>query len=384
MFGGLKIFVKKEGIVYNESMNELKTEKQKAILIRVSQEAETEDDFGELKELADTAGYDACATMTQRRDRPDHTYYIGTGKLEELKEAVNALDVGTVIFDNDVSAGQLNNLEKEIKIPVIDRATLILEIFAAHATSNEGKLQVELAQKKHSLPRVLGQGMILSRTGGGGGGGKGARRGAGEQQLELDRRTIREEIRELERKIEKLSQARRLRRGKRQKSEIKSVCIVGYTNAGKSTLMNSLTKAGVLEKDMLFATLDPVSRKFWLAPKKEFVLTDTVGFISRLPHEFIEAFKSTLEETSDADLILLVADASDSAMNEKIDVVREVLSSIGAEEVPCLVVYNKIDKIAYDRSLADNGVCISAKKGDGIEKLKEEICFRLFGEKISW
>ncbi len=365
-------------------MQETEREIVKVILVRVDKDKDAIDTFEELKELADTAGYETVGTMTQRRDKPDHTFYIGTGKVEELAQAIEALGADKIIFDNDVSPSQLNNLEKELKVDVIDRATLILEIFAAHATSNEGKLQVELAQKKHALPRVLGQGMILSRTGGGGGGGAGARRGAGEQQLELDRRTIRDEIKDLERRLQKAEETRRLRRNRRNKSEIKSVCIVGYTNAGKSTLMNHLTKANVLEKDMLFATLDPVSRKMWLAPKKEFVLTDTVGFISRLPHEFIEAFKSTLEETTDADLILLVCDVSDEDFVRKYDVVKEVLRDIGAGNVPVLSVFNKIDKVADKNELPLDGVCVSAKTGEGIVKLKTEICERLFGESFDW
>ena len=356
----------------------------KAILVRAIFTTESEDDFEELSELCQTAGYETVGTLTQKRERPDHTFFIGTGKVQELAEAVKNLEATTVVIDNDVSPSQLNNLEKELKIPVIDRATLILEIFAAHATSNEGKLQVELAQKKHALPRVLGQGMILSRTGGGGGGGAGARRGAGEQQLELDRRTIREEIKDLERRLQKAAEQRRIRRGKRNKSQVKSVCIVGYTNAGKSTLMNYLTKANVLEKDMLFATLDPVSRRFWLAPKKEFIITDTVGFISKLPHEFIDAFKSTLEETTDADLILLVCDVSDEKFVEKYDVVKEVLQEIGAGDIPVLSVFNKIDKAPENAVLPLDGVLISAKTGKGIDALKKTISSRLFGEDIEW
>ncbi len=354
-----------------------------AILVRVYDKGETETDFEELIALCDTAGYHTVATLSQHRDRPDHTFYIGTGKVQELKQAALSLDAGTVVMDNEISPAQLNNLEKELQIPVIDRATLILEIFAQHATSNEGKLQVELAQKKHSLPRVLGQGMILSRTGGGGGGGGGARRGAGEQQLELDRRTIREEIRELERKIEKLSDAHRLRRNRRNKSEMQSVCIVGYTNVGKSTLMNFLTKANVLEENKLFATLDPVSRKFWLAPHKEFILTDTVGFISKLPHEFIEAFKSTLEETADADLILLVCDGADERIVEKMKVVHEVLDGIGAGSIPYIVVYNKCDLLSVS-DIPEQGISVSAKTGSGVEELKQRICEKLFGERLSW
>lgn len=359
-------------------------EKRKAVLVCVTQQKE-EEQLEELGLLAITAGYEPVAEMVQRRNQPDRTYYVGSGKIEELKELVDSLEADIVIFDNDISGMQFKHLEDYLEVDVIDRATLILEIFALHATSNEGKLQVELARKKHSLPRVLGQGLVLSRQGGGGGGGGGARRGGGEQQLELDRRTIREEIRELEDRIEKLTSERRLRRERRQKNQLKVVSIVGYTNAGKSTLMNYLTKANVLEEDKLFATLDPVSRKFWLAPKKEFLLIDTVGFISRLPHEFIKAFRSTLEETQYADLILHVVDSSSKNMLKEYDVVMDVLKSIGAENVPIITVLNKSDKKPVELlPCKDDCVIISARTGEGIEYLKQRISLTLFGEELVW
>ncbi len=306
--------------------------------------------------------------------------------MQELKELVDNLSIEIVIFDNDLSGRQFKQLEDLLGVDVIDRATLILEIFALHATSNEGKLQVELARKKHSLPRVLGQGAVLSRQAGGGGGGGGARRGGGEQQLELDRRTIRKEIKDLEDRIAKISNERQLRRERRQRSRLRVVSIVGYTNAGKSTLMNYLTKADVLVEDKLFATLDPVSRKFWLAPNKEFLLIDTVGFISRLPHEFIDAFKSTLEETKYANLILHVVDYSSKNMIFEYNVVLDVLKSIGADDVPIITVLNKSDKTIVEEMLpnSDNYVIISAKTGEGIEKLKQKISLNLFGEEIIW
>ena len=353
----------------------------KAILVNVTKEKDAEKPLSELALLAETADYEVVGIMTQHKEKPDKAYYVGTGKLQELKDAVNALEADTVIFDNDVTGSQFNNLEKFLGAEVIDRATLILEIFARHATTAEGKLQVELARKKHFLPRVLGQGAVLSRQGGGGAGGGGARRGAGEQQLELDKRTIRAEIRDLEERIEKLTEERRLRRKKRQKGNIKSVGIIGYTNAGKSTLMNCLTKAGVLEENKLFATLDTTVRKLWLAPNKEFIITDTVGFISRLPHEFIEAFKSTLEETVYSDLILHVVNSESENAEEEYNVVIDVLKSIGAEDVPILTVINKIDSAD---SLSFRPDCdyveISAKTGEGVEELKKRISIMLFGE----
>ena len=361
------------------------SEKTRAILVNITEDKVNYDTLDELKLLANTAGFETVGDMVQHKDRPDKAYYIGTGKLEELKQAVLELEADIVIFDNDISGSQFYNLEQYLEVDVIDRATLILEIFAKHASSNEGKLQVELARKKHSLPRVLGQGAVLSRQGGGGAGGGGARRGGGEQQLELDKRTIREEIRNLEEKIEKLTMQRRLRREKRIQNRIKNVSIIGYTNAGKSTLMNYLTKANVLAEDKLFATLDPVSRKLWLAPKKEFILTDTVGFISRLPHEFINAFKSTLEETRYSDLILHVVNGDSDDIIKEYDVVMEVVKALGAENIPTITVLNKCD-IGKNDLLPDkeNVVIVSAKTGQGMDILKQKISFCLFGEEVIW
>lgn len=354
-----------------------------AILVYVADKSEKTDPeavLNELELLAETAGYQTAAHFVQKKELPDRKYLLGSGKVQELKTLVDALDAEIVIFDNDVNGIQYRNLEDELQVDVIDRATLILEIFANHATTNEGKLQVELARKKHALPRTLGQGAVLSRQGGGGGGGGGARRGAGEQKLELDKRTIRKEIHDLEERIRKLTDERRLRREKRVKSRIKTVSIVGYTNAGKSTLMNSMTKAGVLAEDKLFATLDPVSRKLWLGENKEFLLTDTVGFISRLPHEFIDAFRSTLEETKYADLILLVVDSASPKLEEEYDVVREVLRSLEITDTPVITVMNKADKtdgVKYFPS-AEKSVVVSAKTGEGVEQLKRMISEILF------
>jgi GTP-binding protein HflX len=357
----------------------------KAILVKVAQSAEIDTELEELELLANTADYVVVGTLIQNRGIPDKAYYLGKGKVQELKQLVDALDAEVVIFDNELNGCHFNNIEDFLQVEVIDRATLILQIFGKHATSNEGKLQVELALKKHNMPRAMNKKIQLSRQGGGGGGGGGARRGAGEQMLELDRRTIREEIRELQQKLDKMGAERELRRQKRKNNRIKSVCIVGYTNAGKSALMNYLIKANVLEENKLFATLDPVSRKLWLAPNKEFILTDTVGFISRLPHEFIEAFKSTLEETKYADLILHVVNLQSNDILMEYDVVNEVLESIEASEIPVITLLNKHD-IAESNiiPISENVLYTSAKTGEGMENLKDKICHFLYGESITW
>ena len=254
---------------------------------------------------------------------------------------------------------------------------LILEIFARHATSNEGKLQVQLAMMKYTLPKLLGQGKELSRIGGGGSGGA-ATKGSGETKLETDRRRIRRSIYELSERIEILKKERDLRRERRKKTGIKTVAIVGYTNAGKSTLMNLLTKAGVKAEDKLFATLDPVTRKIFVDIGKEYLLTDTVGFIDNLPHEFVDAFRSTLEEATYADLILHVADCSSKDLERQEKVVKEVLTSLGVTDTPIITVYNKADENAGFSTDEKNAVVISAKTGDGVNKLKEMIVEKLF------
>ena len=268
------------------------SDREGAVLVNVSAAREADMAAEELEQLTRTAGYEVRAYLTQRRARPDKSYYIGKGKLEELKSVVEATDSSVVIFENEVGGTQLNNLENALGVTVMDRSTLIIEIFARHATTNEGKLQVELMKKKKQLPRVLGQGVVLSRQGGGGAG------------------AIRYEIRELEKKLKKLEAERAVRRERRLKNAVKVVSLVGYTNAGKSSLMNVLTNAGVGVEDKLFATLDPVVRRMRLSGG-EILLVDTVGFISDLPHDFVRAFRSTLEETRYSDLLLHVVDSSD-------------------------------------------------------------------------
>ena len=310
--------------------------KEGAVLVNVSDGGGPEKALGELEALTCTLGYEVRAYMTQRRAHPDKSYFIGSGKLDELKSVVEATDSCVVIFENEVSGTQLNNLEKYLGVTVMDRSTLIIEIFARHATTNEGKLQVELMRKKKLLPRVLG--------------------------------------RSLERRLKKLSSERAVRRERRIKNAVKVVSLVGYTNAGKSSLMNALTNAGVGVEDKLFATLDPVVRRMRLAGG-EVLLVDTVGFISNLPHGFVEAFRSTLEETKFSDLLLHVVDSSDPDSAEQYEVVNEVLKEIGADEIPVITVLNKCDRLPDDPVVpaSVNVVRTSATLKLGLDDLKDMI-----------
>lgn len=370
----------KSSMLDNTSTNR---DKPRALLVGVG-DGYSEDSLEELKSLAMTAELNVVGEIFQARKELDKAYCIGSGKLNDVRNECQTTDVDVVVFDNRLTGTQFNNLERELQVRVIDRSRLILDIFARRATTNEGKLQVKLAILKYTLPQLLGQGKDLSRMGGGGGGGAGARRGGGETKLETDRRHIRREIFELTKKIEKLKAERDMRRSRR-KENTPTVAIVGYTNAGKSTLMNCLTKAGVLEENKLFATLDPVTRRLWLEPGKEFLLTDTVGFISRLPHEFIEAFKSTLEEAKYADLLLHVCDASNPELCAQYDVVMNVLEDLGAGNKPMITVYNKCDVAGTDVVLpaVSNSVKISARTGQGTEALKNMIKQALFSGKKS-
>ena len=352
------------------------SDREGAVLVNVSAAREVDMAAEELEQLTRTAGYEVRAYLTQRRARPDKSYFIGKGKLDELKSVVEATDSSVVIFENEVGGTQLNNLENALGVTVMDRSTLIIEIFARHATTNEGKLQVELMKKKKQLPRVLGQGVVLSRQGGGG-----ARRGGGEQQQEIDKRSIRYEIRELEKKLKKLEAERAVRRERRIKNAVKVVSLVGYTNAGKSSLMNVLTNAGVGVEDKLFATLDPVVRRMRLSGG-EILLVDTVGFISDLPHDFVRAFRSTLEETRYSDLLLHVVDSSDVNCAEQYAVVNDVLEKIGAKDIPVLAVLNKCDRLPDDAVLPAGvrSVRTSATLKLGIDDLKEAMGELLFGK----
>ena len=349
---------------------ENKQEPEKAVLIAVDTgEYDCELSLGELEELAKTAGAEVVGRVWQKRDKPDSALYLGSGRLEELGEFCENNEIDLVIADSELSPAQLRNIEKATKTRVIDRTTLILDIFAERARSNEGKLQVELAQLRYSLPRLTGQGTKLSRLGGGIG-----TRGPGETKLESDKRHIRRRIKSLEEEFDALEKRRGLARARREKDGVETVVIVGYTNAGKSTLMNALTEAGVLAQDKLFATLDPTSRALTLPDGRKVMLIDTVGFIRRLPHHLVEAFKSTLEEAVCAKVILNVCDASDEECGEHLRVTNELLDELGCKGKPIIPVFNKCDLPQAQNVLIEPGsVCISALEEKGLDDLLEKI-----------
>lgn len=342
-----------------------------ALLVGVdSGDFDCEESLSELAELAKTAGAEVQAKVTQKREKPDAATYIGRGRLEEIKDFCRDNETDLLIFDTELTPSQQRNIEDITGIRVIDRTELILDIFAARARSGEGKLQVELAQLKYSLPRLGGKGTSLSRLGGGIG-----TRGPGETKLETDRRHIRRRIKSLEDDLEALSKRRRIARARREKDGTQTVAIVGYTNAGKSTLMNTLTQAGVLAEDKLFATLDPTARALTLPDGRRVMLIDTVGFIRRLPHGLVEAFKSTLEEAATATLILNVCDASSPECAEHLDVTNRLLDELGCSGKPIIAVFNKCD-VAPDIGWLSAGlrsVKISALNGEGLDLLLEEI-----------
>jgi GTPase len=338
--------------------------------------AGAENSLRELSRLAETAGSVVLAGLIQRRGRPDSATYIGAGKASELAALVAQTGADTVICDGELAPGQLRSLEGVVRVKVIDRTALILDIFAQHARSKEGKAQVELAQLEYLLPRLRGWGESLARQAGGrvaGGGGIGTR-GPGETKIETDRRRIRTRMARLRREIAEMSVGRQVQRQRRHRREIPSIAIAGYTNAGKSTLLNALTGAGVLVDDSLFATLDPAVRRARTPSGRLFTLTDTVGFVRHLPHQLVDAFRSTLEEVAQADLILHVVDGSDADPQAQLSAVREVLAEIGASAVPEIVVINKAD--AAD-PIAVKGLClrehdcpvVSARTGAGIGEL---------------
>lgn len=339
-------------------------ESERAILVGM-ENSEGYDTLEELAELAKTAGAVVLNKVYTRKRAIDNATYIGSGKAEELALMRSELEADLFIFDDELSAIQLRSLEEILGARVIDRTTLILDIFAARATSREGKLQVELAQMRYRLPRLLGQGQVLSRLGGGIG-----TRGPGEKKLEIDRRRIRRRIYELETELSEIEKQRELRRESRKANRIPLVALVGYTNAGKSTLLNRLTNSEVLAEDMLFATLDPVVRQITLPGGTEALISDTVGFINKLPHDLVKAFKSTLEEVSSADLILHIIDFSSPYHEKQMQVVDEVLSSLNAADIPSIRVFNKIDKAEEPAPpQAENLITISAKQGAGMDGL---------------
>lgn len=351
---------------------ELKKEQERVILVGI-QTQETEDaqeSLDELEELVKAAGAQAVGRVMQTREAMHPGYYVGTGKVEEIKMAVRAFDATGIVCDDELTPSQMNNLERELECKIMDRTMVILDIFAARANTSEGKIQVELAQLRYRAAKLVGMGTSLSRLGGGIG-----TRGPGEKKLEMDRRLIKIRISQLKKDLEQVKRHREVLRQGRKRDNIMTAAIVGYTNAGKSTLLNTLTDAHVLEEDKLFATLDPTTRVLELSGKQKIYLTDTVGFIRKLPHHLIEAFKSTLEEAKYADFIIHVVDASNPQRDEQMYVVYETLKELGVGDKKIVTLFNKQDKLLDEEIFrdfkADYVLKISAKTGQGLEELKQ-------------
>ncbi len=357
----------------------MEEKRNRAILVGIYPQGDEEKclkSMEELKRLADTAGADGVAVLTQQKNTPDVATCIGKGKLEELKALCSSNNIDTVIFDCELTPAQIKNIENEVEAEVIDRSMLILDIFALHATSAEGKIQVELAQLRYTAPRLIGKGKDMSRLAGGIG-----TRGPGESKLEIDRRRLASRISFLQGELKELEKNRQTMRAQRDRSSIPKACIVGYTNAGKSTLLNLLTDAGILAEDKLFATLDPTTRKFMLPSGLEMLLTDTVGFIRKLPHHLVNAFHSTLEEVVYCDFLINVVDASDDECLEHIAVTESILEYFEATGKPRLYVFNKSDKCTSERifdlrlifSQQGRVVTFSAKNKDGFDELISQL-----------
>ena len=350
----------------------------RAVLVGIEMDGinriEAEKGLDELERLLDTAGGETVARVIQSKNTPDPRTLIGSGKVKEVRELCENNEIELCIFDVELSPSQIKNLEDGIDVRVIDRSMLILDIFALHATTGEGKLQVELAQLKYTAPRLVGKGLEMSRLGGGIG-----TRGPGESKLEIDRRHMKRRITALEDELKLLDKNRMTMRAARDRSQIPKLAIVGYTNAGKSTLLNRLTDAGILAEDKLFATLDPTTRKFKLPCGEDVLLTDTVGFINKLPHHLVKAFKSTLDEAVFADILMIVVDASDPEYSSQLEVTEKILSELGAAGKPTVYVFNKCDLSASEipvlgrDATSDNVVYISAKTGQGVDMLISKI-----------
>jgi GTP-binding protein HflX len=345
---------------------------------------DAENSLAELAALAETAGSQVLEGLIQRRSRPDAATFIGSGKVQELLQVVNATGADTIICDGELSPSQLRNLEQKVKIKVVDRTALILDIFAQHAKSKEGRAQVELAQLQYLLPRLRGWGESMSRQAGGSGGSGGGvgTRGPGETKIETDRRRINIRIAKLRREIKALRTVRATKRSRRTRNGVPAVAIAGYTNAGKSSLLNSLTSAGVLVEDALFATLDPSTRRTAAEDGRVYTLSDTVGFVRHLPHQIVEAFRSTLEEVAFADLIVHVVDGAHADPEGQVSAVREVMGEVSADKVAELLVINKVDAADEETLLRlkrtwPDAVFVSARSGLGIEELKAAIADRL-------
>lgn len=355
----------------NNITNEIKSESLRARAILAAAdlgEYDAESSMNELEELAKTAGAEVVARIIQKLPAPNPATLLGEGKIQELKEWAEQLNADLVIFDCELTASRIRNIEDILNVRVIDRTMLILDIFAGRAVTNEGKLQVELAQLKYRLPRLAGVGASMSRLGGGIG-----TRGPGETQLETDRRHIRSRIDKLEENLKELEKRRKFSRSRRKKDNVLTAAIVGYTNAGKSTLLNNLAGADVLAEDKLFATLDLTSRGIELPDGRTVLVTDTVGLIRRLPHNLVEAFKSTLEEAASADIILHVIDINDSEAAEKTDTTRQLLAELGCGDIPVVNVLNKCDLIQNDIPESKDTVKICAKTGEGFDRLLKAI-----------
>lgn len=372
---------------------------QKAILVGVNLNENLDFDHSmeELENLAEACEIEAAAQVVQNLPMVNNAFYIGTGKVEEVKNLVSMLDADCVIFDNSLTPSQQRNLQNQLEVPVWDRTNLILEIFDRRARTKEARLQVESANLQYLLPRLVGMRDALSRQGGGAGAGGAAgaggglsNKGAGEKKLELDRRRIEKRISELNRELKVMEKDRETQRKRRKESELPSVALVGYTNAGKSTLMNKMldiwmgdTEKKVLEKDMLFATLDTTVRRISPGDNRDFLLSDTVGFISQLPHTLVKAFRSTLEEACTADLLLQVVDFSDPHHREQMEVTQETLKELQAGQIPCLYVMNKADFVMEESELPKvlgDRIYLSAKQGIGLAELLELIQKKLFGD----
>ena len=350
---------------------EVEQETERVILVGVSQQDgdDAEDSVAELAELVETAGAVFVGTLIQKRENIHPGTYVGTGKVFELEELIEQTGATGIVCDDELSPAQLKNLEEALKTKVMDRTLIILDIFAARASTSEGKIQVELAQLKYRLSRLSGLGRSLSRLGGGIG-----TRGPGEKKLEMDRRLINSRVAQLNRELKEVQRHREVNRQQRKRSGIPVVAVVGYTNAGKSTLLNHLTNAEVLEEDKLFATLDPTTRILELTNNQKVLMTDTVGFIRKLPHHLIDAFRSTLEEAKYADIILHVVDASNPQMDKQMYIVYDTLRNLEVEGKKIITAFNKTDRIGQPEPLhdfrAERTVHISAKYGDGLEDLK--------------
>ena len=375
----------------HETQDTMTTSPTRAFLVGVKLKGELQSDaessLEELRRLAETAGMEVLAEIIQPRETPDPAYFIGRGKLEELEAIVSELKVEAVIFDNDLTPAQTRNLEKALDIVVVDRTSLILQIFAQRAQTKAAKLQVDLAQLQYALPRLTRLWTHLSRLGTGGGtaGGSAGRaggvvRGPGETQLQIDRRLIRTQISRVKKALQKVEKHRRVQRKQRQ--EMINVSLVGYTNAGKSTLFNALTSEKQLAEDKLFATLDPTTRTLDLPDNQHVLLSDTVGFLKKLPHHLVDAFKATLEEVAEADLLLHIVDVAHPEAEGQIDAVDEVLKELGALERPTLMVFNKVDLLEDEahiqlfRSQYSDSLAISAQSGTGLEALKDLLAER--------